>query len=165
VHDLNDVCARDIVIDTNVLAHAHGGGGDATQQASSLAILVWLRATRSTAWVLDDQGKAAPNLSTSVLATEYFATLPPQAFGLTLLAELLASGRVRFSPRPARPVAQAINRLIPNNKSDRAVLGAAAGALDKVLVSNDEDDFSPHVRTEAQRRLGVLLLLSDEAAA
>ncbi|NMH97963.1 hypothetical protein [Pseudonocardia acidicola] len=165
MHSLKDKCRRDIVIDTNVLVHAAGGGGAAEEKDSSLAILAWLSETTEVLWVLDDQGKRAPDLSTSVLASEYNSSLPPQSIGLALLTSFLLSNRVSFSPRPSQADAKVIRRLVPNNTRDRAVLGAAIGAQDKVLVSNDYADFSVDVREQAKENFGASIHDSTELAA
>ena len=58
-----------------------------------------------------------------------------------------------------------IRRLIHNNVNDRAVLGAAHGSSDRVLVSNDTADFSESVRDSAWDELKVNIITSAEATA
>ncbi|MGW1136387.1 hypothetical protein [Streptomyces zhihengii] len=119
-------------------------------------------ANQDVLWVLDDNGKDQPNPITSALYAEYHRTLPPQSLPLVVLAQYLTFGRVKFSDRPNESMRNLIAKLIPRNRLDRVVLGAAAGSSDRVLVSNDEDDFSSSVREEAEKRLGVHILCSDE---
>lgn len=164
MHNLTEICVQDIVLDTNVLVHANGGGGSPEVTMSALSVLQWLAGSHSIRWVLDDQGKAAPDLSTSVLAAEYSASLPPQSFALILLSNFLASNRVSFSKRPSQATAKAIRKLLHRNSYDRAVLGAAVGSCDKVLISNDEDDFNSNVRVEVDEQFSVLILTSGEVA-
>jgi hypothetical protein len=116
-------------------------------------------------WILDDNGKAAPDKHTSLLYAEYNQTLSPQGFPLTLFQFCLANGRVAFAKRPDQGVREAITRLIPRNKKDRVVLGAACGSADRVLVSNDNDDFSQTARREAYDLLQVVILDTAEASA
>ncbi len=158
--NLPTICSQDIVIDTCVLSHSCNPG--APLHESSFAIVQWMFANQDVLWVLDDNGKDQPNPATSALYAEYHRTLPPQSLPLVVLAQYLAFGRVRFSDRPNESMRNLIAKLIPRNRIDRVVLGAAAGSNDKVLVSNDEDDFSSSVREGAEKRLGVQILCSDE---
>jgi hypothetical protein len=159
---LTELCSADVVLDTNVLSHAENSG--APQQQSAVAVLDWLRES-SVRWVLDDQGKAAPDPKTSLLFQEYRATLSPQSPSLRLLIEFLSFQRVSFAPRPGQTVRDSIRRLVPGNVNDRAVLGAAHGTTDRVLVSNDTSDFSESVRDAVWEQLEVNIITSLEAAA
>jgi len=159
---LNEVCEADVVLDTNVLSHAENPGVE--QQESALAVLDWMR-NSDVRWVLDDQGKTAPDPKTSLLFQEYRATLSPQSASLRLLIDFLSSQRVVFAPRPGQSVRDCIRRLIQNNVNDRAVLGAAHGSRDRVLVSNDTADFSESVRDSVWQQLEVNIITSAEAAA
>lgn len=155
-------CAVDVVLDTNVLSHADNG--NAAEHATALAVLGWMDDSEVT-WVLDDQGKNAPDPQTSVLYAEYRATLAPQGFAISVFIRCLGFGRVAFSPRPDREMRAKLRALVPANVKDQAVLGAAVGSTNKVLVSNDLRDFSPAVRATADSALDVLILDSGEAAA
>ncbi|MFF3963358.1 hypothetical protein ACFYZI_17525 [Streptomyces griseorubiginosus] len=135
------------------------------QHVSALKFLQWLAANPEVMWVLDDNGKKAPNVSTSTLYSEYHSTLPPQSFPLALLANFLTFGRVKFSARPDQGTRNKIRNLVPRNRMDQVVLGAAFGADDRLLVSNDEDDFSPDVREAVLADLGVLIICSFELEA
>lgn len=156
-------CRAGLVVDTNVMAHADHKG--TANHDSALVLLTWLRDHESIHLVLDDQGKAAPDLSTSVLATEYRATLSPQGFALNLFAALLGSKRVAFADRPDYTTRRCIAKLVPGNTADRAVLGAATGCQDKLLVSNDFGDFPHDVRDACRDELGVDVMDSDQAVA
>jgi hypothetical protein len=157
-----DHCQNDVVLDTNVLGHADNAASP--QQESSLAILNWVRAS-SVTWMLDDQGKSAPDPKTSLLFQEYKRTLAPQGASIALFIQCLAFGRVSFAPRPGEAIRNTIRKLVPRNKNDCAVLGAAHGTVDKVLISNDLADFPQDVRRSVGKKLGVQILLADEAAA
>ena len=138
---IRERCRRDIVVDTNVFGHADNSGE--RRHAASLALLVWLREADTVRLVLDHQGKSEPDPEkTSVLYMEYRDTLSPQGLGAALVSHLLATAeRHRFVPRPSHQVSEQIRALVPRNKRDRAVLGAAAGSLDRLLASNDLTDF------------------------
>ena len=155
------LCATDVVLDTNVLSHADNAGS--AHQATALTVLAWVRDS-SVAWVLDDQGKAAPDPKTSLLYSEYHNTLAPQGLALALFTFLLQAERVRFAARPGQDVQKKLQTLVPRNKCDRAVLGAAHGTVDQVLVTNDYDDFPSAIRGAVKKQLGVEVIDSDEAA-
>ncbi|WP_457029468.1 hypothetical protein [Kitasatospora sp. P5_F3] len=158
--EISEICATDFVIDTNVLAHSCRD--DYPLYDSAFALVAWIAEQKGAAWVLDDNGKKAPAIETSTLYAEYLATLPPQSLPLILLARYMRFGMVGFSPRPDQKLREGIRLLIPRNKKDQVVLGAAAGSVDRVLFSNDEDDFSYDVRQEVAESIDVLILSSDE---
>ena len=153
-------CTTDVVLDTNVLSHADNAG--APQHESALRVLEWMSGC-DVLWILDDQGKSAPDPATSVLYSEYRRTLAPQGYAITLFIACLGSNRIRFARRPDRPIRESVKRLVPRNTRDQAVLGAAHGSTDRVLVSNDMRDFSPRVREDTKHELSVMILDSDEA--
>lgn len=161
VQSIFELCKHDVVIDTNVLSHASNTTHPYHQ--SALEIIKWLQSSSSVLWVLDDQGKMAPKIETSLLASEYFATLPPQSLPLTVLARYLSFGRVSFAKRPSQADQKKLQKIVPRNKCDRAVLGAAVGSQDKVLLSNDEKDFHASAREESNKCWSVSVLLSSEA--
>lgn len=158
---LADVCPADVVIDTNVLSHADNEA--MAERLASVAVLQWMSAGEQK-WVVDDQGRVQPDPMTSVLISEYMTTLAPQSYGRAVFIQCMQTQRLAFAPRPDRQTRELIQRLVPRNPKDRAVLGAAAGSTDRVLVSNDLSDFTDEVRDEADVALGVLILTADEAA-
>ena len=157
---LASACQTDVVIDTNVFSHADNPAAPLARD--SLDVLMWLQLA-DVLLVLDNTGKGNPaGPSTSLLATEYQNTLSPQGFALTLITSLLSTGRCKFVKRPAQATAATIRSLVPNNSRDRAVLGAACGAQDGVLVSNDYQDFTIAVRTAASTSLAVAIVDSSQ---
>lgn len=126
-----------------------------------MLLLDWMR-TSETLWVLDDNGKSQPDPHTSQLFLEYRQTLSPLGASIQLFTACLSGGRVRFAPRPAQGVRDSIRKLVPRNKKDQVILGAAAGSTDKVLISNDEDDFSDAVRKKVRSQLGVSIVHSSD---
>lgn len=135
---------RDVVVDTNVLAHS--ANQNTSFHADALDFLAWLGEEYDLHWAMDDNGKAAPVLGTSLLWAEYQETLAPNATALLIFSQLLQTGRVCFSDRPSQQQRERIRTLVPRNKKDRVVLGAAVNSGSKWLVTNDEDDFSPETR-------------------
>lgn len=154
-HQISEHCSVDVVVDTNVLAHADDPK-KATSQASQ-QLLLFIKESELK-WVLDDQGKKAPNPETSLLHAEYRNTIVEMGFSATVFAFLLRTNRVIFAPRPGEQVRKAIRKLVPANKGDQAVLGAAVGSTDGVLVSNDFGDFTAAVRTSVLKELSVTVV-------
>lgn len=150
-----------MVLDTNVLSYADNSQSDKHPDALNVVKFVHQSSLK---WVLDDQGKAAPDPSTSLLYSEYLNTLAPQGYSLTVFYYLLQTARVSFAARPDRNDRQEIRKLVPKNTFDQAVLGAALGSADHVLVSDDYRDFPAPVRRAALKRWGVIILGSVEAA-
>lgn len=152
----------DVTLDTNVLVHAENIA--VSQQASSLRVLEWMRDRKGEVkWVMDDQGKAAPDPATSVLYSEYMRHLKPQGLGLVLFIEFLKSQRVSWSQRPGHATQRRLCLHVSQNKCDRAVLGAAYGSESKVLVTNDYEDFSVATRKAIKKDLHVTIVCSDQA--
>lgn len=144
---------RDVVIDTNVLKACENDAISFNPEA--LDFLAWFTAEEDLCWAMDDNGKKRPLLDTSVLWSEYHTTLDPVGTAMLLFAQLSARQRVVFSDRPSESVRNKIAKLIPRNKKDRAVLGAATTACSRWLVSEDDDDFPMDVRDKALDLFGV----------
>ncbi len=162
IHSLCE--GSDVTLDTNVLVHA--SRPSAREHESGLAVLEWLRqADPSTTWVLDDTGKKAPDAVTSVLYMEYLKHVPKQGLAFVLLSHFLRQGRVTWAPRPDERQRNLIRQLVPANKKDQAVLGAACSSKSQVLVTNDRTDFSDSTRANIRKSLKVRVLDSHEAAA
>ncbi|MFD9769094.1 hypothetical protein ACFWXE_02060 [[Kitasatospora] papulosa] len=159
---IDEICSQDFVIDTCVLAHACQENYPLHESAFSL--VEWLGGQSKAQWVLDDNGKKAPAIETSLLYAEYHSTLSPQSLPLMLLARYMRFGLVKFSARPKQQLRDKIREMVPRNKKDQVVLGAAAGSIDRVLFSNDEDDFSQEVRRDATSSLDVSIYFSDEVS-
>jgi hypothetical protein len=82
---------------------------------------------------------------------------------MTVFANCLSRGRIRFAPRPGRETQRRLRKLVPSNTRDRAVLGAAVGCADRLLVSNDYSDFDHEVREDCHHGLGIQILDTDQA--
>ncbi|MGD9958815.1 hypothetical protein [Nocardioides sp.] len=148
IHDHDDV-----VVDTNVLAHSDNR--HSTFHADALEFLLWLIDGSEHNWVLDDNGKDAPLLKTSLIWTEYQETLSQVSSAMLLFKSALDTGRVCFATRPSQAQRLLIRGLVPRNRKDRVVLGAAANSGSKWLVTNDFDDFDDPTRAACQSLLDV----------
>ena len=158
---VSDECATDLVIDTNILVHASNGNGP--YHKSSIQIVDWLRDS-DVSIVLDDTGKAKPDPSTSVLYSEYRRHLTPTTLGWIVVSHLMRTGRASFVARPNQAAKKSIEQILPRNKQDRAVLGAAHSSVDKLLLTNDWDDFDQAARKACRKDLRVSVLDSFDAS-
>ncbi|GCB55849.1 hypothetical protein rerp_22570 [Rhodococcus erythropolis] len=157
---LKDWCSTGLVVDTCVLAHSLNGPNKFN--SSAIELMQHILGDATICLILDDTGKRSPNAETSLLYSEYKRTLPPNSFPLVVLTRLLGSQRVIFADRPSVSDRKKIAKLIPKNKKDRAVLGAAVSSIDRFLVSNDFDDFNISVRSKVGKELHVVVLSSDQ---
>ncbi|WP_169741740.1 hypothetical protein [Nocardioides aequoreus] len=119
--------------------------------------LVWLIDDSERNWVLDDNGKNAPVLQTSLIWAEYQQTLSQVSSAMLLFQQALDAGRVCFATRPNQTQSRIIRGLISQNRKDRVVLGAAANSGSKWLVTNDFDDFDDFTRAACQSKLNVTI--------
>lgn len=143
----------DVVVDTNVLAHSVNEAS--VEYADSLDFVIWLSEETNRFWALDDNGKSAPLLQTSLLWAEYQSTLSATSTTMLLFQQVVLAGRVCFAERPRDSQRRKIVELLPRNKKDRVVLGAATNSGSKWLVSNDYGDFTADVRIRCLNEFGV----------
>jgi hypothetical protein len=153
----------DVVVDTNVLAHS--ANESSVEHADSIEFLVWLSEEPHRFWALDDNGKSAPMLQTSLLWAEYQGTLSPSSTAMLLFQQVIAAGRLCFAERPRKSQRTTIMELLPRNRKDRVVLGAAVNTGSKWLVSNDYADFTADVRARCLNELGVRISGPQDPAA
>jgi len=143
----------DVVVDTNVLSLSDNEKDP--RQGDCLEFLTWLTSDADWHWVLDDNGKMAPAIDTSLLWAEYNDTLSPMGTGMLLFQQMLGAERVCFATRPDQDLRDRIRTLIPRNGRDRVIFGAACNSATRWLVTCDDDDFPADVRDDARRDFGV----------
>lgn len=162
-HTPPDHAHRDVVIDANVLAHSDNE--DSYYYLQALDLIDWV-VSEDLWWAMDDNGKCAPAVETSLIYTEYINTVSPQCPALIIFQNLLQRGdRVCFAERPGQALRNEIRKLVPNNPKDRVVLGAACGTGSRWLVSGDLTDFSDEVRTKCESAFDVRITDCSERAA
>jgi hypothetical protein len=155
---------RDVVIDTNVLAHSHLKRDP--NHPDAVAFVSWVANEEDLLWVFDDHGGVAPEFDTSVLLSEYHETLSKQSSAyLLFLNVILRTERYCWANRPGQHTRELIRKMVPRNKRDRAILGGAVGCGNHWLVSNDYDDFTDDVRDECLDRFGVQVTHCSERVA
>jgi hypothetical protein len=144
---------EDVVVDTNVMSH--GDNENSVFHADALDFLIWLIDETERHWVLDDNGRDAPLISTSLIWAEYSGTVARAGTAMLLFQQALDLGRVCFARRPGEQQSRLIRRLVPRNPKDRVVLGAAANSGSRWLVTNDSDDFDDVTCEACQEQLNV----------
>ena len=147
-HDAMD----DVVVDTNVLAHAENPN-DAWFEASRGFFSALLAS--NVRWCLDEGFSPVESQNRSRIYSEYRATVLPVDLGMQVLAHLAGTGRVQLVPRPSSAVRQQIRRLVPRNTRDRVFIEVAYGCVDRLLVSHDYADFHDHCRSALRTSLAV----------
>ena len=133
----------DVVVDTNVWAHAANPNDAhfAVAKAFCDAILA-----SDTALVVDVRG---------AIRTEYRETVR-QGYGAETVAFLARTLRVAEVADSVEPAERSLIRsLVPRNATDRTFVKTALNSAAKVLVSHDDDDFPESVRQELWAQLDV----------
>ncbi|WP_371405246.1 hypothetical protein OHA10_06440 [Kribbella sp. NBC_00662] len=156
---------RDVVVDANVLAHSDNA--NSFYYVDALELIDWIvEQGGAVKWAMDDNGKTAPAIETSTIYAEYIGTVSPQCPALLIFQNLLSqSGRVCFADRPDQSLRNTIRKLVPRNKKDQVVLGAACGSGSRWLVSGDLNDFPDDLRDECEDLLNVRITDCSERAA
>ncbi len=150
----------DIVIDTNVFAHASNPESGFFICSSSL-----LEAIESSDVVLavDEFFFEIEAENTSGIYSEYIANLNGCDLAQSVLATLIDHRRIKsLSTTVSNQHRAIINQGVPD-PTDRKFLKVTTNSIEKVLVSNDINDFKPKFRKLSEKRLGVKIDTSTEA--
>jgi hypothetical protein len=148
------VALVDVVVDTDVLAHADNRE-NANQQASR-HFIHRLRAT-NTVLCVDEGFDIEEARNRSAIASEYFERLPPGGLGLVLVYECAVARRIRtVSTGVSQTTNRIINRLVWD-KSDRKFVKVAVNSDEQVLVTDNTSDLEPP-SDELRARLGVEIM-------
>lgn len=140
-------------MDTNVLVHTQSR--ESPYFLDAVRFVGALLATKTALCLdqefdLDNEGQPG-----SLIGAEYLKHLQPQTYGFIALAALLASGRFKaVGTKVSDQARKWADQQIPK-KRDRTFFRVALLSDEKILVSHDEDDFSPDVRRRAQKEFSV----------
>jgi predicted nucleic acid-binding protein len=146
------VALTDIVLDTNVLAHADNR--DNADMPHSRDLIAGLRRS-STALCFDEGFNYTESQNRSAIASEYFEHLPAGGLGLALVEECALYGRVSIvSTRVATKTNGAITRIV-NDPTDRKFVKVAVNSTEHVLVTHDEAAFDDTAVEALAAELGV----------
>lgn len=133
----------DIVVDTNVWAHADNP--TELRQADAIELLTDLAAA-DTKICVDEGFSLVESENRSKIGSEYLAHLSGLPLASALIATLASSGRVAMvTTSVSDPVRRTINRLI-RDPSDRVFAKVAHNASSGVLCSHDFAHYPPRVR-------------------
>jgi len=151
----------DIVIDTNVLLHAHNQ--QEVRHRASRELLIEMQ-NCATQLCVDEGFDLVESRNRSQIASEYLRHLRHGMLGLAVVAHLAASRRVKQVPRKAPPAfSRAVRRQIANGP-DRVFVFVAFNSNDKTLACHDFDDVPDTVRGRL-RPLGVNIVDAENALA
>lgn len=152
---------QDIVIDTNVWAHA--GNAQEPRQSSAIALIEALLAT-ATLVCVDSGFDAVESRNRSQIWSEYLARIPEATLGRLALANLLQAGRIREVARQVNPHAARKIRNAVHDPTDRVFVKVALNTVEQVLVSHDTAAFTPSAKLQLSE-LGIDAIDAAMAAA
>jgi len=152
---------NDIVIDSNVLAHADNPT-DGNHESSTELLRVLLA---SETLLCVDREFAFAHGNTSLIGQEYLETVGFGGTGYATLLTLMATSRIKSVPmRLPRDEAKIIEALIrPSKPRDRTFVRVAANSDERTFVSHDWEDFTASVRRDLKRRLAIDTLEASDA--
>ncbi len=150
---------RDVVIDTNVWAHADNP--NELRQRDAIAFVTALLGA-ATVLCVDEGFSLVESENRSKVGNEYLTHLAALPFASAALATLAGSGRLAFlDGRVPDAVRRMINRLV-YDPTDRIFVKLAHCADSGVLCSHDYTHLPNDVRAKL-RRVGVDVLSAKEA--
>jgi len=155
---------NDIVIDTNVLLHTHNKKNKYYQSANDTLKLVL---KRDLYLCIDDVFNVEEAKNTSTIGSEYYNKIRTGTFAYAFLMDRLLKGKyIQIIKKNYKQVKLDLNKMIKRgeikNHHDIAFVITAYGSQDKLLVSNDYDDFNNENRKYIQKRFQVSILNSVE---
>jgi hypothetical protein len=144
---------KDVVIDTNVLAHADNP--NESRQAASIAMIEGLLPAH-TMVAIDEGLSLDEGQNKSRIWAEYKSKIPPTcALASYFLQQILSTERLQETPAKVDvAVAKKINQMIAK-ASDRVFLRVAINTAEKLLVSHDFNDFAESKRADIRKRMNV----------
>lgn len=152
----------DIVIDTNVLVHAHNPEHAFSADARDLAEAL-LAPDNLTLLRVDPGFHPIEAQNRSRIIGEYLQKLVPGMVGHHLIQELAASGRLSsVDAQKNRSLKELVRRLV-KDPFDRVFLLTASASSDKTLVSHDDEAFPDDVRNNCDSKLSVIVCDAPDA--
>jgi predicted nucleic acid-binding protein len=157
---------NDIVIDTNVLVHTNNKNNHFNKYAlKSLEIIQ----NRDLSICVDDVFNIDESQNTSTIGHEYIKHIRQGTPAYVFLLDRILKGKiVQIIKKNYKEVKQKLNKKIMQGEMkkphDIAFVLVACGSNDKLLVSNDYDDFSNDIRKYIADSFSVSIYDSDEYA-
>jgi len=145
----------DIVLDTNILVHAHNP--EELRHDDCIA-LVQQMTTCATHLCVDEGFDLNEANNRSVIGSEYIKHLGYGTVGHALITRLASSLRVKYvSPRVPPNVSREIMKQVRKGP-DRTFVKIAFNSQDKTLASHDFNDISEGVRSRLRRSNGLQIV-------
>lgn len=149
----------DVVVDTNIIVHAHMKG----QSRQADAIAFFQEVLRSDVyWCFDDGMRLEEADNRSPIFSEYRQHASPPMLGMQVLAALARNNRVRLVARAEKAPRRVIRELVWDS-TDRVFVDVAHGTESRLLVSHDVTGFPDKVCAAIQKRLNVSVVDAREA--
>jgi predicted nucleic acid-binding protein len=155
---------NDIVIDTNVLLHAENKAIHYCRSAFRTLELV-LKA--DLCLCVDDVFSMDSFRNTSVIGHEYIQYIRTGTFAYAFLLDRLIKGKYKqIFKNEHKKIKLLLNKKVKNgeihNRHDLAFVITAYGSQNKMLISNDYDDFNDRIREYILNSFLINILDSDE---
>ena len=145
----------DIVIDTNVFAHADNP--QEHRQRDAVELLEALLAC-DTLLVVDEGLDADEARNRSAIWREIGSVMTPNSFAFYFCQTLLSSGRVaEVSRKVDVAIARKINQCV-RKPMDRTFLRVAYNTDERILISHDFEDFQVRKRRFLEQAISVLVV-------
>jgi hypothetical protein len=149
-----------VVIDTNIFVHATNE--EIYCNAYCINLLTHLIESDEDYINVDvDFDFTDESQNRSPLGEEYWEHIPAGSIGETMILQAIQDERIEFLPRkPHYHIVKKIGlyRKPTMKKSDRHFVGIAYQTLDRILISEDFDDFPQKRRNEIEHDLEVRII-------
>ncbi len=150
----------DIVVDTNVLAHAQSPN----ETRFSDAVIFFRKLVESATKLCIDGQFAFGSGNSSLIGQEYISTVGFGGVAYAVLQSLLQANRIKtVSVKVPQIEKKIIESAIPRNKRDRTFVRVAYNSQERRLVSHDWQDFTLNVRQILKKKIDVLIQEAGDA--
>ncbi|MCL1928989.1 MAG: hypothetical protein FWG07_09410 [Treponema sp.] len=158
---------NDIVIDTNVLLHSNNRNDVHYHSANETLKLVL---HNDLFLCVDDIFDIDKTKNTSIIGHEYNTHVIPGTSAICFILDRVTKRKIRpIITKNYKNVKLKLSKMIKKgevkNRHDVTFVIVAYGSQDKMLVSNDYDDFNKENRKYISNKFQVSILDSDEYAA
>jgi hypothetical protein len=150
----------DIVVDTNVMMHAHDPR-EARQKSCTELLEELLRC--DTKLCVDEGFDLAPAKNRSHIGYEYLKHLKFGMLAKAVVEHLATTGRVKMLPRTVPHNVSKHVRTQVGKGPDRTYLHVAYNSSERILASHDFHDIPQAVRGRLLSKIGVMVLAAEEA--
>jgi hypothetical protein len=158
--NLGDDVLDDVVVDTNIFAHAQNPAEPRFSDAGRFLRTLLDCETK----LCVDRLFALDHKNSSLIGSEYLSTINAGGTSFEVLRMLLVSDRVKSVPGTVPPnVRKRVVRI--RNRRDRTFVSVAYNSDEHVLVSHDRIDFPDAIRESLKAEIGVTIADASPATA